>query len=709
MNTSIFVLQYLDMFYAMKKVNLLLGFVGLSLMTFAQVNEVVKIGEVLVADSLQENKNTINFDEKSKAPKSISEAMTGVPGLTTAKRSGFSEEAVIASFKTDQINTVKDNGQKASTSCANRMDPITTRITPEQLQKIEIITGPYDLRYGQVLGGVVRLISSEPLYYDTWKVHGRAMMQYNSNGNGLQGGYQINTGNKNLAFSTFATYRKFSNYKSGSKSSDTIHSNQEIASALETFNAGAKLGYLIHKNHSIVADWSTSQARDVLHAGLPMDANHDKGHMASLTYRFSPKSRWIKQIELNMYGAGEDHLMSNALRPNATIMLADAQVYSENFGGKLEWTSDIKSNLKLFMGADYQYEHKDGKRLVEMYKNVCTTPPTVFPKPVHKEFSIWQNSHLSDMGAYLQTKWHFSSKNSIEGGLRMDYVQSQILSPETDFLALYQQDLNSDPNLNINAFASANINVFHQTFVKISVGQGTRHASLLERYINHFTVGADAYEYVGNPNLKSETNRQIDLGVESKFKSIQVNANVYFSQVSDYIMGQLDTTIAKKFTPCKDPKFTKRFVNVEQVRQIGISLGFDWKILKTLTIAYQMAYVDAQNLTWNEPLSETPPLFMGLQVKYQYKNLSLKLANEYQAMQNKIAASIGEKETPEFYVMNIDASYRFFESLDLGFAIDNVFDALYYRHLSRPYQNMETNMSFFEPGRSFNVYLKYKF
>ncbi len=40
MNTSRFVLQYLNMFYAMNKVNLLLGFVGLSLMTFAQVNEV---------------------------------------------------------------------------------------------------------------------------------------------------------------------------------------------------------------------------------------------------------------------------------------------------------------------------------------------------------------------------------------------------------------------------------------------------------------------------------------------------------------------------------------------------------------------------------------------------------------------------------------------------------------------------------------------
>jgi hypothetical protein len=42
------------------------------------------------------------------------------------------------------LNIQFDGGTKAMHACPNRMDPITTHVIPEEIEKIEIIKGPYD-------------------------------------------------------------------------------------------------------------------------------------------------------------------------------------------------------------------------------------------------------------------------------------------------------------------------------------------------------------------------------------------------------------------------------------------------------------------------------------------------------------------------------------------------------------------------------------
>ena len=70
---------------------------------------------------------------------------------------------------------------------------------------------------------------------------------------------------------------------------------------------------------------------------------------------------------------------------------------------------------------------------------------------------------------------------------------------------------------------------------------------------------------------------------------------------------------------------------------------------------------------------------------------------------------MGERESEEFTVFNINSSYLFFDKLNIGLAVNNIFDANYYRHLSRPYKNMDTTSMFYEPGINFRLYLKYGF
>jgi iron complex outermembrane receptor protein len=42
------------------------------------------------------------------------------------------------------------------------MDPITSHVIPEEIGKIEVVKGPYTVRFGQTFGGVVNMVTTTP-------------------------------------------------------------------------------------------------------------------------------------------------------------------------------------------------------------------------------------------------------------------------------------------------------------------------------------------------------------------------------------------------------------------------------------------------------------------------------------------------------------------------------------------------------------------
>ena len=197
------------------------------------------------------------------------------------------------------------------------------------------------------------------------------------------------------------------------------------------------------------------------------------------------------------------------------------------------------------------------------------------------------------------------------------------------------------------------------------------------------------------------------LSKKNKFAFVYLNG--FYSQISNYITAVEDMSIARKFMPCKEPKFAKRFVNIDNAMQYGFNIGGSVQFLKYLYFNVDLTYTYAQNLDFNQPLPEIAPFTSLISLKYKYKNFSLELQNEYQAKQDRISDLVGEKESEAFSVININASFVLFKDLSFGFALDNVLNENYYRHLSRPYKNMDTYSMFYEPGRSFRIFAKYSF
>ena len=667
----------------------------------AQTNDTIQIEEIVIKDTIYYRNNIIDVSKQVDFSKTSGELLQQIPGVSITKRSSFSIEPTINAFKYDQVNTTINSGITGSSSCPNRMDPITTRIAPEEIKQIIVVRGPYEMRYGQIMGGYINLITHKNPNYEKLSFGGNIASEHNFNGNGSLSSLNLKGGNKLFDISLNANYRKFDNYISGD--------GTEISSSYNTYGFNSAVGLNISERQRVLVNYMYSQANDVMHAGLPMDAKFDKSNMLSLDYEFKNISTLITGFKLKVFTANEDHLMTNEYRPNALNVLANTPVTSYDFGGRLEFKLQPIKNGIVYFGTDFKQIAKDGIKEVTIYKNICTSPVATFPIPKEKTFKVWQNSYSQDFGVFLDFKYYLSEKTKLKAGIRNNFNKSDIKDPEQNFYNLYNGELTPDNILTFNYYAQASYKLPKNYIVELSLGHGTRNPSLLERYINHFTVGLDAYEYVGNPHLLAEINNQVNLTLNKKHKNFYTYVDVFYSQIQNYITAIEDTSIRRISTPCKEPKFAKHFTNIDNAMQYGANFGANIHFLKYFNANIDLTYVYAQNLDFNEPLPEIAPFTSIISIAYKRNNLTVKIQNEYQAKQERISSLVGEQKSEEFTVFNINASYLFFKKLNFGLGVNNILNANYYRHLSRPYKNMDTSSMFYEPGRNFRIFVKYKF
>ena len=676
-------------------------FVLISITLSAQIPDTIQIQELEIQGRAISDYKVIRLEEKNESTKSTGELLLQIPGVSITKRSSFSIEPSINSFKYDQINTSINGGMTASNSCPNRMDPVTTRISPDEIFKIEVVRGPYEVRYGQIMGGFINLISHERPNCENFTLTGNIASEYEFNGNGKNTSANIKGGNKKFDVKFATNYHKYDNYTSGD---DT-----EISSAYETYGINSGVGFNFSDKQRVYFNYMYSKASDVLHAGLPMDAKYDISNMLSLDYEFTNIGKIVSSFKMKLFMANEDHLMTNEYRPNASVSLANTPVISNDIGGRFIFTLNPVNNGIMNFGVDFKQISKEGNKEVLQFVNPCTSPPTIFDSPNEKVFEVWQNSYSQDIGSFVDFKYYFSSKLSTKTGLRTNFIKSDIKEPEQDFIDLYNNNIKPDNILNINYYSQVKYNLPQNFDLEISAGHGTRNPNLLEQYINHFTIGLDAYEYVGNPHLKSETNNQFNLMLSRKSKSLYTYIDFFYSRVDNYITAVVDTTIPRKFLACKEPKNVKHFVNIDEAQQYGVNFGARAIFLSHFTANIDLSYIFAENMDLDEPLPEIAPFTSIISLVYKNENLQINLEKEYQAIQTRISTLTGESKSEAFTIFNLSTSYLFFDQLNMGLALDNIFDSNYYRHLSRPYKNMDTRSMFYEPGRNFRLFFKYRF
>jgi len=653
--------------------------------------------EIVAEKTLTDETIIINDNNKSK--EDVGKILKQNPNINIIKRGNYATDPVIRGFKADQLQLLSDGFMQTNPACPNRMDAPSSHINLGDLKNIEIIKGPYSVQYGMNTGGVVNFIAFGPKASKEFQVKGNIGLFYHTNGNSKDGNINLQISDQKYFIKLFGGMKDFGNYKSGD--------GTEILSSFKHNDFGAQAAWFLNQNHQIILDWKQSHARDVLFAALPMDGDYDNSNTGALRYLYHNSDNKINRIELKAYGNWIDHQMSNSRRPNTVILDAVSNLQSQTMGGRGELNYQINNQHNLLFGVDYKAIGKQGNRERTVYKNPCTG--MVMDPPAQFTDAIWQNSKQNDLGVFMESNSYLNQKWLWKAGIRLDIVSSDILEPAADFKALYP-DLGKTNDMAFMANSRLQYHFSDESLLEWSIGYGQRAPELIERYINHLAVGMDAYEYVGNPNLKMEQNFQNDLRFRFEKQKFQLEASVFYSMLSNYIQANLDTTLSRKYSPCMEPKNAKRYENVDQALMYGGEIMANFNIWKGLNVYGNWAYTQGENITMDEPLAEIPPMEINTGLKYQADKWNATFNTRFVSAQDRISVTFNESASDAFQVFDFSAYYHVWKGLSLSLNVENIFDENYVEHLSRAYKNQipGTNMIYFEPGRNFILGLTYK-
>jgi iron complex outermembrane receptor protein len=632
----------------------------------------------------------------------VGEYLKTIPNVSGIRKGGTSIDPVIRGYKYSQLNIILNSGIKIENGCPNRMDPVTSHIEPEAIKSIEVIKGPFSLKYGPSFGGVVNLVAESPKPFEHFEIHANVQLGYESNWAGRKVHGSVFGGNKRIYFITEAGYKNYGNYQSGS----TGEYNSTFETAFKKYDYSSKLGFTIKSNQYLTLSYASSQGRDVMFPALPMDEKMDDTRIMSLDYSIGNLSPVIKLLDIKFYRSVVDHIMDNSNRPGYAQMQMVADVHAINTGGRATLTTQL-TNSRFLFGLDYENVQKDGLRTgtMEMMGTIS----------INKK-KLWHDANIQNVGLFAEYKTSFSTYE-VNAGIRGDYNWAR----SGDTLKVFHDDIDyfNDVNaqyLNLSASVAITKKVNAWIDLTLALGRGTRSPNMLERYIKLLPVGYDNYDYLGNPQLKPETNNEIDLTIQTRNTGIgDVYLNFFYSYVQDYITANL--LPPSVITAQSQGVFgVKQFENTGHIISKGFELGYQspvkYKLGGGLTAALTYATIpsvtkylttdgeitDAVEIS-DDAVPEIPPLEANLNVHYRLLkgNLTPKVTLRYVADQRHTSEAFYEEDTPGFTLLNLSIVYTINKYAKLNCGINNVFDRAYYEHLNRRIIGSKENL--YEPGR----------
>lgn len=622
---------------------------------------------------------SLDFDYRDFLAHDAAALLSQTPLFSSIRKSGnYGFDPVFRGFKYDQLNVVVNGAQSATAACPNRMDPPTSQMAPNMLERVEILKGPHALRYGVGLGGTINFIPGKGRFSDQSRVYGRLSGTYEGNGEVLRSEGRLGFAGRNYDLSIFGAWAEGNDYRDGA--------GDAVPADFQRGSFGTQLGLRLTDQQEISLSATRNLARNADFPALPMDLREDDTWLFNLRHQIEFAGRNLQDWQTTLFGSLVDHRMDNRLKPLDPRMLnAETLAKTYNYGARTEgnWTFD---RAELFVGADLRVEEAEGTRQRDFLLG---------PNAGRSFFdNAWQHGRISKTGIFAEYHWT-REKIRLVLSSRLEINQASLLDPDAAFAELYP-----DPEIvQVNPSLSLGGQYELGEGWKAGLWLGTvrRSGSLTERFINFFPVGQDPYELVGNPDLKPEQNHQLDLSLTWHKPGAQVQIDMFGGLLQDFISSRIEPELSPRLPMSPG---VRRFLNIDQAFKTGVEVVWQQHLLPVLDQQVAAAYTYAQDLELDEPLPEIAPLDMRytLQGHFWQDRIRPELTLRYVARQDRISREFGETATPAFTLVDLQVTAQLGQQLNLSLGVRNLLDEHYYEHLMRSVRG--AGRPIYAPGRN---------
>ena len=618
-------------------------------LSFAAI--VTLFGDEIILDPVSVSATAIDEVAKSaQTSADLSEVLSSkTPSVDMSRRSGIANDVIIRGQKRDNIS-VSIDGAKIYGACPNRMDPPISHVLNSNIEKVEVIEGPYDVsEYGN-LGGGVKITTLKPK--KGWSGHvsiGGGSWNYKKIAATLSGG------NDTIRALIAGSFENSDQYKDGNN--DTLAKQVETKAITKyhylpsyyNTDAYSKKSFMTKffvnpaKNQEIRLGYTANRSTGVLYPNSPMDANYDDSDIYDIEYEFKNIAPWYKSVSLQYYTSKVDHPMSNEYRKASMMMYMLNHMHSKMDAFRLKNRFDF-SGIKTEFGLEYGKRNWDGTYTIKNKKTGIT-----------QHLKSLDNVDTKNYGTYLKIAKRFGALHLLLG---TRYDKSEVRPNDTN---LKDNDYNS---FGANIFATYTLDDANTIF--FGIGQAQRVPDARELYFKNKTRSV-----TGTPTLDQVTNRETDIGYTFENEDIDFKLKGFYSDLKNYIYINASKT-------------QNIFENIDAVIYGG-EFTFNYYATDDITIEASGAYKrgrkkQALASQTDKDLADIAPLEGKIGLIWDYAtNSYAKIDIEARKRWSRFDGDNGEQALPGWGAANFKLKHNFKKGIDLTVGVENIFDKTYAR------------------------------
>ncbi len=628
-------------------------------------------------DYIDDEKNHL-FEPKPDA--STDEVIERLQGVSLIRRGNYAAEPTFRGMSAGQLSITID-GMKIFGACTDKMDPVSSYVSANNLKSVEVNTDPGTCHASCVGGGVDMQIKT-PLLNNRKFFSESAGITYHSNGNGFVPFFNVNLSDSLWAISFNGNYQKFQNYRAGG--GEKIDFTQ-----FEKINFAVNASVVTGKSQVLQASFIYDDAHNVGYPALPMDVSYAAGRIYSLSYKIYFSGAVDGSLLIKAYGNNITHIMDDTKRPDVPIHM-DMPGWSDTYGAfaDFEWHAGRKHTFHI--NPDF-------------YINRSLAEMTMYPNNEKPMFMLtWPDVERMVAAINLSDRIRISEEDILRLTFRYEWARYEVLD---EFGIKQLQAIGKDGTYprSYNLFNGSlgwTRNIGLRWRIDADLAYAERFPTVSEAYGYYLFNSLDRFDYIGDPDLKPETAWKPEISLNFRNKEFKAGINLFYYHFNDYILGVVDNTYDAMTIGAEGVKFYR---NLPSAFITGGELSVEFPLWKIIDIQTALQYTYGADYD-NIPLPLIPPLKNITRIGYAPGHWSFGIETVAAARQSNPRTEYGESETPSYFLMNIDAGY----TLDLnkskwffGLNVTNIFDAYYWDHL-------DWN-SIPRPGRSFNFTVSQKF
>ncbi len=609
-------------------------------------------------------------------------------GLWRLRKGAIANDIVLRGLQSRDLNVLID-GQRVYGACPNHMDPAAFHVDFAEVERVEVGSGPFEVKNQGGLGGTVNVVTRkpEPGWHATPTVSGGSFGLLNPS-------LTLGRGGERLSALAGYSYRQSDPPRDGAGRRFTELANYRPQKLDDrAFSIGAGWGRVLWtpaSGHTLDLAYTRQDAGAILYPYLLMDALWDDTDRLNLRYEATGLGERQASVRVQGYLTRVDHWMTDERRtsadgkPRAYSMATRAD--TRTAGGKAEL---VLRGLTLGLEA---YERRwDATN--EMAGSTYAPQAMIPDVPVRVA------------GGFAEYQRVLGRGFALSAGARLDRARSQADAAKANTVlydayqgthALSATDVLPGGKLRL-AWRRGGLEV------AAGVGHAARAPEATERYLALRRMGTD---WVGNPDLSPSRNTGLDLSVELTRGGFRVGLGSYLSRVNDYVTVYDQPRRAA--LPGVMNSVARSFANVDATLAGGELYGSLPILFGRVFVSGDLSYVrgsqdgDAARGIAPGPLPEMPPLRARIGARYDDGRWFGSLEGIAAADQHRVDPGLNETRTPGWGILNASAGLRY-RWLRATIGVTNLFDRLYTEHLSFQRDPFRSGVRVPEPGRTLYV------